>query len=629
MAVDLQVAAQHQHTLAHAHQAEGTAASGAGVEAPAVIADAQAEHAVFLAQANGHSMRLGMAHDIGQGFLQYAEQPDRLGVGQLRQLLRHFHQAGNLGARFEAPGLPLDGRGDAGVEDRRAQGGGHVAHQLEQLGDQALHAFQALAQAGIEAGEGQLAHGGFQLEHGEHLAQFVVHLAGDARLLFLAHAFQVRRQLAQLGARGLQLQLDLLVPGDVPDHAIPDRPAILEDPRAGLDVGPAQLPIASEDAPLPVPIAVGAQRRLLAGPVTVTVLRVDQAADAAPGVEQFTGAIAHEALAALADEGEVGGCPGPGPLQAEYQAGHVGGDALEAGFALLQGLAGAAPLGGIGKKDHQVLRRAETQKAQGYIGRQPAAVRTQAAGLEAQRTFVAVARAAPEVEPAIHAQLRLEVRQGPVRQAARCVAEHLFGGAVGVAHMAVPVDPEDAQGAVVDGELGEAQGFLGRLAQLQGVARVQQLPLQATALAAQPGDDGGGGQQQRPQQQAEVLPEAGGFAQARVLGLQPALVELVQVLGRQAAQGDIDDAGQFRPVTPGGNPQQLRKADVPDDRQPGELLLAGQAAELGFVQHRIAHLLGEQRLQGLALAGHGLQVEVGIGGAQVIGYRTGLAQGNG
>ncbi|MCY1349317.1 hypothetical protein D9M69_355000 [compost metagenome] len=106
-------------------------------------------------------------------------------------------------------------------------------------------------------------------------------------------------------------------------------------------------------------------------------------------------------------------------------------------------------------------------------------------------------------------------------------------------------------------------------------------------------------------------------------------MELIQVLGRQAAQGDVDDAGQFRPVPPGGDPQQLRKADIPDDRQPGEFLLAGQAAELGFVQHRVAYLLGEQRLQGLALAGHGLQVEVGVGGAQVVGHRTGLAHGDG
>lgn len=52
--------------------------------------------------------------------------------------------------RLEAPCLPFDGGGDACIEDRRPQRGGHVTHQLEQVGDQLLHALQARLQAGVE-----------------------------------------------------------------------------------------------------------------------------------------------------------------------------------------------------------------------------------------------------------------------------------------------------------------------------------------------------------------------------------------------------------------------------------------------------------------------------------------------
>ncbi|MNQ49312.1 hypothetical protein D3C85_632190 [compost metagenome] len=113
------------------------------------------------------------------------------------------------------------------------------------------------------AGADQFAHGGFQLEHGEHLAQLVVYLAGDARLFLLAHALQMRRQLAQARPRLAQRQLHLLVLGDVPDDPVPHHPALAQAPRGGLDIGPAQLAGAGEDAPLPLPVAVAGQGRVL------------------------------------------------------------------------------------------------------------------------------------------------------------------------------------------------------------------------------------------------------------------------------------------------------------------------------------------------------------------------------
>jgi hypothetical protein len=114
----------------------------------------------------------------------------------------------------------------------------HVAHHLEQLGEQLAHVLQALAQVGVQLAVGQLAHGEFQLEHGEHLPQLVVYLARDVRLLLLAHALQVRGQLAQLGPRLGQRQLGLLDLADVPDHAVPHHPPGLQAPRGGLDVDP-------------------------------------------------------------------------------------------------------------------------------------------------------------------------------------------------------------------------------------------------------------------------------------------------------------------------------------------------------------------------------------------------------
>ena len=46
---------------------------------------------------------------------------------------------------------------------------------------------------------------------------------------------------------------------------------------------------------------------------------------------------------------------------------------------------------------------------------------------------------------------------------------------------------------------------------------------------------------------AEVLPDPEGLAKPRVLGLQPAAMELLQLLGRDRMQGRFDNARQFRP----------------------------------------------------------------------------------
>ncbi len=93
-------------------------------------------------------------------------------------------------------------------------------------------------------------------------------------------------------------------------------------------------------------------------------------------------------------------------------------------------------------------------------------------------------------------------------------------------------------------------------------------------------------------------------------------------------QGRFDNARQFRPIAASGYPQQLRQADIPHHGQPGELRLPRKATELSLVHHRVAGLLAQQQLQGLALQRHPLQVEVGVSQAQVIGHRTGHAHGD-
>ncbi|MNE72626.1 hypothetical protein D3C80_1685840 [compost metagenome] len=135
-------------------------------------------------------------------------------------------------------------------------------------------------EARIEVGIGQLAHRRFQLEHGEHLPQLIVYLTGDARLFFLAHAFQVRRQLTQLLLGAGQGQLNALAFGDIPDDSVPDYPAVTQAAGDRLDLGPPFLPLTGEDSPLPGPVPVGVQRLILSPVIIGPVVRVHQVAQA-------------------------------------------------------------------------------------------------------------------------------------------------------------------------------------------------------------------------------------------------------------------------------------------------------------------------------------------------------------
>ena len=181
--------------------------------------------------------------------------------------------------------------------------------------------------------------------------------------------------------------------------------------------------------------------------------------------------VTDQTFAAFADVGKVD-LPGDRrPLQPEHQTRNVGGDALQARLAFLQSGQRAAAVGDIGEVDHQIFAVAKTQKTQRHVGRQHAAIGTQAAGFEAQRPFFTGPRTLPQVEPTIHVQAGLEIDQWPFDQPARRIAEHGFRCAVGVAHMAVPVDPEDADGALIDGKLRQPQRLFAGRAQRNVFAR--------------------------------------------------------------------------------------------------------------------------------------------------------------
>ena len=224
-------------------------------------------------------------------------------------------------------------------------------------------------------------------------------------------------------------------------------------------------------------------------------------------------------LAAFADKSKIHRCLRLRTLQTEHQTRHVGGNTLQPRLAFLQGGQGAAPLGDIGEVDHQIFSLAKTQKTQRYIGRQMAAVGAQAAGLETQRLFPAAARTLPQGQPTVHSQTLLNLDQWPPEQTTHAVAEHLFGGEVGIAHMTVPTDPENAYRALVDGELRQPQRLLGGFTQGDGLPCIQQAALQNRALPAQGKHDRQRRQQQYRQQGADVLPEARRLAEARIFEL--------------------------------------------------------------------------------------------------------------
>ena len=66
-------AAEHQHALAHADQAEGLCALRLRIETPTIVTDAQAQLATLHLQGNLHRVCLSMPQHVGERLLQHAE----------------------------------------------------------------------------------------------------------------------------------------------------------------------------------------------------------------------------------------------------------------------------------------------------------------------------------------------------------------------------------------------------------------------------------------------------------------------------------------------------------------------------------------------------------------------------
>ncbi|MNZ30798.1 hypothetical protein D3C78_480820 [compost metagenome] len=377
-----------------------------------------------------------------------------------------------------------------------------------------------------------------------------MHFAGDTGLFFLAHALQVCRQFTQLLLGPRKRQLRALALGNVPDNTVPDHPAVGQAAGTGLDVGPPLLTFTGEDSPLPGPVLIAGNGQVLHLVVVSTILRVDQIAQAHLRVLDLRGRITHQRLTALADVGELRVPFRWCGFQTEHQPRHIASNTLEPRLAFTQRRQGAVAFGDIGKVHHQVLGIAKAQEAQRQLNSQQTAVGAQALGFELPSPGLPGSRGPPQLQPAVHAQVRLEVAQRTLQQRRLGITQHAPHRVVGVTHVAVPVDPEDAHRTLVDGELAQAQCLLAHLPLSQVLPRRQQATLELALLAALPHQGGPGTQQQHAEQQRKVLPETGGVAQTRVFGLQPTLMQLLQLFGGHGLQAPFKHIGQQRPVTP-------------------------------------------------------------------------------
>ena len=222
-----------------------------------------------------------------------------------------------------------------------------------------------------------------------------MHLAGNPGLLFFAHAFKVRRQLTQLTAGTVQLQLDAFTVADVPDDAIPHHCAVAKTSAYRFDLSPALLTLTSQNPPLPRPVTVTVQRYVLHAMVIRLVMRMHQTAQPHLTLTQRRWRIARQVFAAFADIRKIQFAGQQRTLQTEHQPRNIGRDPLQAGIAFLQSRLDTAPLCHVIEVHHQVLRILEAQKAQGHVGRKLTAIGTHALRFDALNSDVIGARAAP------------------------------------------------------------------------------------------------------------------------------------------------------------------------------------------------------------------------------------------
>ena len=151
-------------------------------------------------EVDGDPLRLRVLEHVGQRFLHDPVDRDRLLGRQRVGTLVEVERAGEAGALAGAAHEPVErGAEPEVVEQRRAQ----VLDDAALHGDAVVERLEGARESRLGLGIGladRLADGGdVHLRADQDAAHLVVQLAGDARLLVLAHRLQVVRQLGELG----------------------------------------------------------------------------------------------------------------------------------------------------------------------------------------------------------------------------------------------------------------------------------------------------------------------------------------------------------------------------------------------------------------------------------------------
>src|SRR5919197_1216723 len=218
-----------------------------------VVPDLQ--HDVFSGpgQHDSDGLRMGVARNVGQGFLTDAEQRSPHVRPDLEAPTGRRDRAADAGALLELFRVPLHGGDEAQVvQDRGPELTGDPAHVVDRLvhdgaqgGDLRRLASRDVAEPLGEASE-------LELQAGQRLAELVVDLPRDAGPLLLPDGLQVRRERLEVVVGVLELRgpfghaplevfvhapdllLRDLAVGDVEGHDHPHRDAVLTRDRESV-----------------------------------------------------------------------------------------------------------------------------------------------------------------------------------------------------------------------------------------------------------------------------------------------------------------------------------------------------------------------------------------------------------
>src|SRR5258708_4277338 len=199
--LEADLAAEQRGALTHPDQPDGSRVVDLrGGDAAAVVFDDEEHAPLLLAGADDHPGGTGVPHDVGERLLEDAEE-GRVQVGIERGIVpqRAGHVALDAGAALEFVGLPFE-RGDEPqiIENAGAQLRRDPAHRLDGGVNVPGHGLDLVVERPLADGLPAREPREVQFQAGERLAEFVMHLAGDAGALLLAHILQIDGEGAQL-----------------------------------------------------------------------------------------------------------------------------------------------------------------------------------------------------------------------------------------------------------------------------------------------------------------------------------------------------------------------------------------------------------------------------------------------